>query len=65
MDQNDDAFGIGLGVGAGVRGKLSPGLALGGELGWGFLSVDRDGADDSEFVHGIFANLLLEASVAL
>jgi hypothetical protein len=48
-----------------VRGKLSPGLALGGELGWGFLSVDRDGADDSEFVHGIFANLLLEASVAL
>lgn len=65
MDQNDDAFGIGLGLGVGLRGLLTPSVALGGEFGWGFLSVDRDGADESEFVHGVFANLLLEASVGL
>lgn len=65
MDQNDDAFGIGLGLGAGVRGRITPSVAIGGELGWGFLSIDRDGADESDFVHGIFANLLFEASVGL
>jgi opacity protein-like surface antigen len=65
MDQNDDAFGLGLGVGAGVRGQLTQGVALGGELGWGFLSIDRDAADEGDFIHGIFANLLFEASVGL
>src|SRR6185503_746134 len=54
MDQNDDAFGIGLGIGAGLRGNITPGVAIGGEFGWGFLSVDRDAADDGDFVHGVF-----------
>jgi hypothetical protein len=65
MDQNDDAFGIGVGLGAGLRGRITPGLAIGGELGWGFMSIDRDGADEGDFIHGIFANLLFEASVGI
>ncbi len=65
MDQNDDAFGIGIGLGVGLRGKLTPGVAIGGEFGWGFLSISRDGPNEDDFVHGIFANLLFEASIGL
>lgn len=64
MDANNGASGVGLSLGAGVRGKILPGLALGGDLGWGFLSISTDN-DDSVFVHGIYAALLLEATVGL
>lgn len=64
MDQNDGASGLGLSLGAGVRGHILPGLALGGDLGWGFLSISTDD-DDSIFVHGIYAALMLEATVGI
>jgi hypothetical protein len=61
---NNDATGWGLNIGAGVRGMLSRGLALGGEFGWGFLDVSTDAGPDA-FVHGVFGNIFLEASVGL
>jgi hypothetical protein len=64
MEAADEAFGIGLGVGAGLRGQLGPSVAIGGELGWGFLKIEGAG-DDSAFVHGIFGNLLFEASIGI
>ena len=65
MSRNDDAFGLGLGVGLGLRGKLSPSVAIGGEFGWGLLSIDWDANNDNDVVHGVFGNLLVEASVGL
>ena len=62
--ENDDLFAVGLSLGAGLRGFLTEGVALGGEFGWGFLSSSQDDGGDV-FVHGIFANLLLEASIML
>jgi hypothetical protein len=64
MEQNDGGTGVGLSLGAGVRGLITPGLALGGDLGWGFLSISGDN-DSSAFVHGIYAALLLEATIGL
>ncbi len=67
----DGLFWWGLNLGAGVRGKLSEGAALGAELGWGFATSSDDGdepgdADDTDlFVHGIFGILLFEGSVGL
>ncbi len=63
-DQNDDAFGWGLSLGAGVRGFVSEGLAIGGEFGWGFLDIGYDAGADV-FVHGVFGNIFLEASVGI
>jgi hypothetical protein len=63
-DQNNDALGVGLSLGAGLRGFLTDSVALGGELGWGFLSISEDAGADL-FVHGIFVNLLVEASMML
>jgi hypothetical protein len=64
MDQNDGASAVGLSLGAGVRGHITPGLALGGDLGWGFLSISTDD-DDSIFVHGIYAALMVEGTVGI
>jgi hypothetical protein len=64
MEQNNDEFGWGLSLGAGVRGLLSEGLALGAEFGWSFLNISADAGDDL-FVHGLFGNIVLEASVGL
>jgi hypothetical protein len=64
MDVNDDAFGWGLSLGAGLRGFINEGLALGGEFGWGFLDIGYDAGADV-FVHGIFGNIFLEASIGL
>jgi hypothetical protein len=64
VNQNDDVFGVGLNLGAGLRGLLSPGLSLGGEFGWGFLSISEDPATDA-FVHGIFGTISLEASIGI
>jgi hypothetical protein len=58
-----DADGLGLNVAAGVRGKLSEGLAIGGEFGWGFMSGSVGTAD--YFNHGLIGTLLFEASVGL
>ncbi len=63
-DLNDDVFGLGLSLGIGLRGMLLPGLAIGGDFGWGFLSTSSDN-DDSLFVHGLYAALLVEASVGI
>jgi hypothetical protein len=64
MDGNDGATGVGLSLNAGVRGHILPGLALGGDFGWGFLSVSSDN-NSSAFIHGIFAAILLEATVGI
>jgi hypothetical protein len=61
---NDGGTGVGLSLGAGVRGLITPGLALGGDFGWGFLSMSGDN-DSSAFVHGIYAALMLEATVGI
>jgi hypothetical protein len=63
-DVNDDAFGLGVSLGAGLRGFLTKNLAIGGEFGWGFLSVGYDAGPDV-FVHGVFGNLFFEASLDL
>jgi hypothetical protein len=63
-DVNDDAFGWGLSLGAGLRGFLTKSLSIGGEFGWGFLSVGYDAGPDV-FVHGVFGNLFFEASLDL
>ncbi len=60
---NSDADGLGLNLGAGIRGKLNEGLAIGGEFGWGFMS-GAVGTNDY-FNHGLFGTVLFEASVGL
>lgn len=64
VETNDDAFGWGVSLGAGLRGFLTKSLAIGGEFGWGFLSVGYDAGPDV-FVHGVFGNLFFEASLDL
>ena len=54
-----------LRAGGNLRGLISPGLALGAEFGWGFLDISFDPDDDGVFVHGIFGNIFLEASVGI
>ena len=61
---NDDATGIGLTLLAGLRGKISPALAIGADFGWGFLSISEDSGSDI-FVHGVVGAILFEASVGL
>jgi hypothetical protein len=63
-DVGGDATGVGLSLGAGVRGLITPGLALGGDFGWGFLSLS-DENDGSAFVHGIYAAIMLEATIGV
>jgi len=63
-NQNDGASAWGLNVGAGIRGKLSEGLAIGGEFGWGFLDVSYDN-NNEYFLHGLWGNIVFEASVGL
>jgi hypothetical protein len=64
MELNDGGSAVGLSLGAGVRGLITPGLALGGDFGWGFLSLSGDN-DGSAFVHGIYAAILLEATIGV
>ncbi|MGD8858524.1 MAG: hypothetical protein PVI30_00830 [Myxococcales bacterium] len=61
---NDNATTIGINLGAGVRGHLTPGLAIGGEFGWSFTSVSVDSGSDVS-LHGLFGTILIEASVGL
>ncbi|MDH5675937.1 MAG: hypothetical protein OEZ06_27685 [Myxococcales bacterium] len=61
---NDDATGMGLSLGAGVRGLIGEGLALGTEFGWGLMGVDYDGGEN-DFIHGIFGTLLIEGTVGI
>jgi hypothetical protein len=63
-NRNDDAFGIGLNLAAGIRGKISPGLAIGSEFGWGFINIAWDN-NQEVFVHGLFGTILFEASVGI
>lgn len=64
VDLETDVFAWGLNLGVGVRGFISPGLAIGGEFGWGFLSASADAGGDV-FGHGLFGNLLFEASIGI
>lgn len=64
MEQNDGGTAVGLSLGAGVRGFITPGLAIGGDFGWGFLSISGD-EESSAFIHGIYAALMVEATVGL
>lgn len=61
---NDDITGWGLSLAAGVHARLARGLTLGGEFGWGFLSLSQDNGLDS-FLHGLFGNIALEATIGL
>jgi hypothetical protein len=61
---NNSITGWGVGLGAGLRGFISQGLALGGEFGWSFLSLPQNNGPDA-FVHGLFGNIFLEASVGI
>jgi hypothetical protein len=61
---NNDILGWGVGLGAGLRGFITQGLALGGEFGWSFLSLPQDNGPDT-FIHGLFGNIFLEASVGI
>lgn len=63
-DANDDAFGWGLNLAAGIRGFVSEALSIGAEFGWGFLNVSADQGEDV-FTHDIFGALLIDASVGL
>jgi hypothetical protein len=65
VDTRNAVFGWGLSLGAGLRGLISQGLALGGEFGWGFLSLSQEGNGPSAFVHGLFGTLFLEGSIGL
>jgi hypothetical protein len=65
IDTRNAVFGVGVSLGAGLRGLISQGLALGGEFGWGFLSLSQEGNGPGAFVHGLFGTLFLEASVGL
>jgi hypothetical protein len=65
VNNNDARFGWGLTLGAGLRGFLTKALALGGELGWGFLTISPGNNNSDTFVHGIVGNIFLEASVGL
>lgn len=60
---DDSTFGWGLNLMAGLRGQLTPSLALGGELGWGFLDLSSDGDDD--FFHGVLGLLVIEATLGI
>lgn len=64
-EQNDDASAWGLSLGANLRGFIGEGLALGGEFGWGFLDVAFDDPNLDVFVHGVFGNIFLEASIGI
>lgn len=64
VTMNNSITGVGLGLGAGLRGFISQGLALGGEFGWSFLSLPQDNGPDA-FVHGLFGNIFLEASIGI
>lgn len=65
VTDNDGAFGWGLNLMAGLRGQLTPAIAVGGEFGWGFISVSGDGDNDDDFVHGLLGLLLIEATLGL
>lgn len=56
------AFFWGMQGGLGLRAPITPGLAVGGELGWGFTHINRDAG---EFAHGVFATILIECSMRL
>ena len=65
-DDADAIFVWGLNLGVGVRGKITDGIAIGTEWGWGFATwSDNRDEDDSAFIHGIFGTLMFEASVGL
>lgn len=66
VTDNNGQLALGLNLLAGIRGRLAPGLSIGGEFGWGFIDASGDAADDAGFfVHGLLGMLVFEASVGL
>lgn len=61
---NDDVTGWGLSLAGGLHAWLMPGLSLGSEFGWGFLSLSNDAGTDL-FVHGLFGTIQLEVSIGI
>lgn len=53
-----DAFAWGLNLGVGFRGRINEATAIGTEIGWGFLVID----EEPDFVHGVFGNVVFEAT---
>ncbi|MFW6197658.1 MAG: hypothetical protein ACOC5B_02220, partial [Myxococcota bacterium] len=61
---------IGANIGLGIKGKISEGISIGTEWGWGFAfffeANDTDIFDrDTEFVHSAFGTILFEAAIGL
>jgi len=63
-DVNDDAFGLGLNLTAGIRGHITEGLSIGGDFGYSFLNVEWDSGPDV-FWHGLVGALVVEGSVGI
>lgn len=67
----DNDFWWGLNLGLGARYDIVPGVALATEWGWGFLTSSSDGgdpgpgSDSTVFGHGIWGNVVFEASIGL
>lgn len=63
--------GIGLNLAVGLRGKITDGLSIGTEWGWGFVSASDEGNasgdpdDTNTFAHGIFGSVVVEGSIGL
>lgn len=61
---------IGANIGLGIKGKISEGISIGTEWGWGFaFFFEADDTDlfdrDTEFVHSAFGTILFEAAIGL
>lgn len=69
--EQDNEFWWGANLGLGARYNIVPGIALATEWGWGFLTSSSDGdesgpaEDSSVFAHGIWGNIVFEASIGL
>ncbi|MFW6067198.1 MAG: hypothetical protein ACOC97_02590 [Myxococcota bacterium] len=61
---------IGANVGLGVKGKISDGISIGVEWGWGFsFFFEADDTElfdrDTDFVHSAFGSVLFEAAIGM
>ncbi|MBK8168874.1 MAG: hypothetical protein IPK60_00855 [Sandaracinaceae bacterium] len=68
--QSGGSTGVGLNLALGLRGQITPGVSLGTEWGWGFLSYTNnnntgDADDESNFGHGVFGTIVVEGSIGI
>ncbi|MEM9189181.1 MAG: hypothetical protein AAGF12_08400 [Myxococcota bacterium] len=65
---DDDQLAWGFAFAAGLRALVSDAFAVGAELGWGFLFLERPvpvDDDETAFSHSVVGNVFLEASIGL